>query len=662
MKFSLILALLFSLTGKGFSNDTLTINSPSGKISVQVWKDGPVRFQVRLNNKMVLLPSEIGMILKSSGDILMNNPVSHSQQSSHNGEIVSPVPEKRKIIPDNYNLLEISFKKNFSLQFRVYDDGIAYRWLTHFPDSIFVQNETADFRFPENSSAYYPGIRKRDDADIFHTSFEELFPLRKLDSISKDELAFNPVLVSTGSETKIGITESDLEDYPGIFLSGSSTNELKAAFAAYPLEEKITGGEYPQKIVTKRADYLARTKGTRNFPWRVLIISEKDADLPGNDLVYRLSSPSRIGDASWVKPGKCTDEWIVNVNLFNVPFRSGVNTASYKYYIDFAKRFGFDRIMMDAGWSKTSDLFDINPDINMDSILSYAREKNIKVSMWTLSEALDRQLDSALARFEKWGVDFIMTDFIDRDDQKTVNFYYRIARACADHHIMIMFHGAYPPRGFNRTFPNNITREGVLGSEYNIWSDKASPPHDVTLPYTRMLAGSFDYEPGILNNATQKGFRQIEGMVMSQGTRCHQLAMFIVYDNPMQIFSGNPSQGLEEPKFMELLGSLPTVWDETKILSGKVGEFILTAREKNSNWYIAGMTNWSERDIDIKFDFLDARTQYKVTVCRDGVNADRYAGDYTIAESLFQKDDILQLHMAPGGGFFVKLEKLNSAK
>ena len=611
---------------------------------------------------MVLLPSEIGMILKSSGDILMNNPVSHSQQSSHNGEIVSPVPEKRKIIPDNYNLLEISFKKNFSLQFRVYDDGIAYRWLTHFPDSIFVQNETADFRFPENSSAYYPGIHKRDDADIFHTSFEELFPLRKLDSISKDELAFNPVLVSTGSETKIGITESDLDDYPGMFLSGSSTNELKAAFAAYPLEEKITGGEYPQKIVTKRADYLARTKGTRNFPWRVLIISEKDADLPGNDLVYRLSSPSRIGDASWVKPGKCTDEWIVNVNLFNVPFRSGVNTASYKYYIDFAKRFGFDRIMMDAGWSKTSDLFDINPDINMDSILSYAREKNIKVSMWTLSEALDRQLDSALARFEKWGVDFIMTDFIDRDDQKTVNFYYRIARACADHHIMIMFHGAYPPRGFNRTFPNNITREGVLGSEYNIWSDKASPPHDVTLPYTRMLAGSFDYEPGILNNATQKGFRQIEGMVMSQGTRCHQLAMFIVYDNPMQIFSGNPSQGLEEPKFMELLGSLPTVWDETKILSGKVGEFILTAREKNSNWYIAGMTNWSERDIDIKFDFLDARTQYKVTVCRDGVNADRYAGDYTIAESLFQKDDILQLHMAPGGGFFVKLEKLNSAK
>ena len=659
MKPILTFILLFFLAGKALALDTLTIKSPSGKILVQIWKNGSVRFQVRLNNQLVIKPGEIGMILKSSGDMLMNNPVSHAKQSSHNSEIVSPVPEKRKIIPDIYNLLEISFKKNCSLEFRVYDDGIAYRWLTHFPDSIFIQNEVANFYFPDGSSAYYPGIHKREDADIFHTSFEELFPLRKLDSISKDELAFNPVLVNTGVETKIGITESDLEDYPGMFLSGTSTNELKAAFAPYPLEEKITTGEYPQKIVTRRADYIAKTKGIRSFPWRALIIAEKDADLPGNDLVYRLASPSRIGDASWVQPGKCTDEWIVNINLFNVPFRSGVNTASYKYYIDFAKRFGFDRIMMDAGWSKTSDLFEISPDINMDSILSYARQKNIKVSMWTLSETLDRQLDSALARFEKWGVDFIMTDFIDRDDQKTVNFYYRIAKACADHHIMIMFHGAYPPRGFNRTFPNNITREGVLGSEYNIWSDKPSPAHDLTLPYTRMLAGSFDYEPGILNNATQKGFRQIEGMVMSQGTRSHQLAMFVVYDNPMQIFSGNPSQGLQEPKFMELLGSLPTTWDETKILSGKVGECIVTARKKNSNWYIGGMTNWSERDMDLKFDFLDAGVKYKVIVCRDGINADKYAADYTITESFLQRDDILKLHMAPGGGFLVKVEKLN---
>ena len=326
-------------------------------------------------------------------------------------------------------------------------------------------------------------------------------------------------------------------------------------FAPYPLVEKLTSGEFPELVVSKRADYIARTKGTRSFPWRVLMIADEDKQLPSNDLVYRLASPSRIGNAEWVRPGKGTDEWIINVNLFHVPFRSEWRPDSYKYYIDFAKRFGFDRIMMDAGWSESDDLFRINPNINMDTLISYAKEKGIKISMWTLSHALDRQLDSALDRFNKWGVDYIMTDFIDRDDQKTVNFYYRIAEACAKHHIMIMYHGAYPPKGFNRTYPNNITRESVLGSEYNIWSDKVTPGHDLTLPFTRMLAGSFDYEPGILSNATKNGFRQADGMVMSQGTRCHQLAMFIVYDNPMQIFSGNPSQGMMEPDFMNLLRS-----------------------------------------------------------------------------------------------------------
>jgi alpha-glucosidase len=313
--------------------------------------------------------------------------------------------------------------------------------------------------------------------------------------------------------------------------------------------------------------------------------------------------------------------------------------------------------MMDAGWSDASDLFKMNPDINMDTLVAYAKQKGVKLSMWTLSHTLARQLDSALNRFNKWGVDFIMTDFIDRDDQKTINFYYRIAKACAEHHIMIMYHGAYPPKGFNRTYPNNITREGVMGSEFNIWSDKVTPEHDVTLPFTRMLAGPFDYEPGILNNATQKGFRMIEGMPMSQGTRCHQLAMFVVYDNPMQIFSGNPSQALMEPHFMELLGSLPTAWDQTNILQGKVGEYIVTARQHGDNWYIAGMSNWTPRETEVKLDFLADGASYQATICRDGVNADRYAADYILEDKTLRKGDTLKITLAPGGGFLVTLIK-----
>ncbi len=608
------------------------------------------------NGKLILYPSDIDMILDDGRNFSTNNNIKSFFVKKVSNKIISPVPEKRKIINDNYNQIAIKFRQPYQVEFRVYDDGAAYRFLTLFKDSIIVKNEIANFRFPEHSSAFYPGIHKRPDADIFHTSYEEHFTLRKMDEINDSEVAYNPVLVSPMSGPKIGITESDLEDYPGMFLSGRNSSELRGTFAAYPIEEKMTGGDYPQALVTKRADYIAKTKGTRSYPWRVLIIADEDKQLPTNDLVYRLGSPSRIGDASWVHPGKSTDEWSINVNLFNVPFRSGVNTNSYKYYIDFAKRFGFNRIMMDAGWSDNMDLFKINPNINMDTLVTYAMENGIKISMWTLANSLDRQLDSALARFNRWGVDFIMTDFIDRDDQKTVNFYYRIAKACADHHIMIMFHGAYPPKGFNRTFPNNITREGVMGSEYNIGGDGVTPKHDVTLPFTRMLAGSFDYEPMVFNNSTEKGFRAIEGMVMTQGTRCHQLAMFVVFDNPMEVFGGNPSQAWLEPEFTELMASLPTVWDETKVLDGKVGEYIVTARQKGEDWYVAGMTDWTSRDIDIKFNFL-GDGNFKATICKDGVNADRYAADYVLGNRTLTVNDEIKIHLAQGGGFFIKLEK-----
>ncbi len=656
MKKICLLTLFIGINAYAWSTDTLSVYSPSGKICVKVWMNQNLKYRVYENGTSIILPSGIDLILKNNNSFSFDNAITSHVEKKVFNTITSPIPEKRKLIEDNYNLLSIEFKQPYTLEFKVFNDGVAYRLLTHFKDSITITNEIAEFQFPDNPSVYFPGIHKRDDADIFHTSFEEQFPLREMNKIGINEVAYNPVLVSPVLGPKIGITESDLEDYPGMFLSGTGSPVLKGIFAAYPLEEKMTEGDYPQSLVTKRAEYIAKTKGTRSFPWRILIIADEDRQLPSNDIVYRLSSPSRIGDASWVNPGKGTDEWTINVNLFNVPFRSGINTASYKYYIDFAKRFGFDRIMMDAGWSDNMDLFKINPNINMDTLTAYAKEKGIKISMWTLAHTLERQLDSALDRFNKWGVDFIMTDFIDRDDQKTVSFYYRIAKACAEHHIMIMFHGAYPPKGFNRTYPNNVTREGVLGSENNIGSDNASPKHDVTMPYTRMIAGSFDYEPLVFNNATKKGFRTIEGMVMTQGTRSHQLAMFLVFDNPMQIFGGNPSQAWLEPKFTELMGSLPTTWDETKIIDGKVGEYIITARQKNANWYIGGMTDWEARDINLKFDFL-GEGEYKATICKDGINADRYASDYILIDTLVKKDKEVKIHLAPGGGFLIRLIK-----
>jgi alpha-glucosidase len=387
-----------------------------------------------------------------------------------------------------------------------------------------------------------------------------------------------------------------------------------------------------------------------------MLIAREDKGLPANDLVYRLASPSTIQETGWIHPGKGTDEWIIDINLFNVPFKTGINTETYKYYIDFAKRFGFDRIMMDAGWSDTRDLFKINPMLNMDTIAAYAKARGIKLSMWTLSLTLDRQLDSALKQFQHWGVDFIMTDFIDRDDQKTVNFYKKITEACANAKIMIMFHGAYPPKGFNRTYPNNITREGVLGSEYNAWSDKPTSMHNCIIPFTRMLAGPLDYEPGLLDNATPKIFRPIWGKVMSQTTRCQQLAMFIVYDNPMQIFSGNPSQGWMEPDFMELLGSFPTIWDTTLILEARVAEYIVTARRNGNNWYIGVMSGEIVYYCTVDFSFLPVG-HYTATVCSDGINADRNAIDYKIEKTVLHSGNKMPIHLAPGGGFVIRIIK-----
>lgn len=631
------------------------LSSPNGHIKVVINIEQGVRYAVWFDNKPVLQPSLIDLQLPA-GSLTGNASLKKAIAREVRDTIVPDIAEKRRLIPDRYNELTILFRQSFAIIFRVYDDGVAYRFQAFFKDSIVIQNETAHFNFPANHSVYYPEVQLREGTDIYHTSFEEPYQLKPLDSITARNLLFSPVLVAPVQGPKVLLTESDIEDYPGMFLTGTGSNALRGQFAPYPLEEKMTAGEFPQYIVSRRAGYIAKTKGTRSFPWRLLLITEKDKELPSSDIVYRLASPSRIGDASWVKPGKGTDEWIIGINLFNVSFKTGVNTATYKFYIDFAKRFGFDRIMMDAGWSDYKDLFKINPALDMDEIAAYAKENDIKLSMWTLALTLDKQLEPALAQFEKWGVDFIMTDFMDRDDQQMMNFYYRIAAACARHKIMIMYHGAFKPAGFGRTFPNAITREGVLGSEYNIWSEKATPGHNLLLPFIRMAAGPMDYEPGILDNATQKTFRPIGDKVMAPGTRCHQLAMFVVYESPIQIFSGNPSTGLQEPAFMELLGSIPTTWDETIVLDAKVGEYILTARRKGNDWYIGAMTNWTARSLSLPLDFLPAG-MYKATVCEDGINADRYASDYTLSQTTYTHKDTLSITMAPGGGFMQRLQK-----
>ena len=656
-KYFLLASLCFGFYISFASNkDSIHLSSPNKNLTLTIWMNHALYYNMYFKGQLLIKAALIDLKIKNKGSLSDHNNIVKSYFTQNNTIVESQVPERNQFMKDEYNEVAILFKQAYGIKFRAYNEGVAYQLATQFKDSIYIENEIAEFNFENQASAYIPLIHKRADGDIFHTSFEEQYPLTALTKISNTDLAYNPVLVCPNNSPKIAITESDLLDYPGMFLTGNQNNSLVAGFAPYPAKDSTTKELYPEIIVTKREDYIAYTKGTRTLPWRILMVAEQDKLLPNNNMVYLLASKTKVADASWVHPGKITDEWIINTNVFNVPFKSGVNTATYKYYIDFAKRFGFDRIMMDAGWSDYTNLFKVIPEINMDSLVDYAKKQNIKISMWTIALTLDKQLEAALTQFNKWGVDFIMTDFIDRDDQKMVQFYERIAQACAQHKIMIMFHGAYAPKGFNRTYPNAITREGVLGSEYNIWSDKVSMEHNLVLPFTRMLAGPMDYEPGFLNNATQKSFRNVEGNPMSLGTRSNQLAMYIVYDNPMQFFSGNPSQGFQEPQFMELLGSIPAGWEETNILDAKVGNYIISARRKNQDWYIGGMCDWSGKTAAINLSFLPAG-KYLATLCKDGVNADKFAADYTIDSQIVDPTTVLNLQMAPGGGFFVKLIK-----
>jgi alpha-glucosidase len=655
MRRYLLSVLSLLLVFNAIAQQSYSLYSPDSSIRLEIKTKEKLSWHLYSGKEFLAQSTNVDLQLKDQKKLSDKLVVSSHRYTRSNETIIVPIPYRRKMIADKYNQLELIFKEPFSIQFRLYNDGMAYRIGTKFKDSIIIEKENALFEVEANAAIWFAHIDKRQNVDRFHTSFEAIYAKQNLSAISDTMLTYAPVTVSLTNGYHLAISDAGLFDYPGMFLQKKGDG-LQGVFAPFATKEKLMEGEFPQYVVTERADYIAKTKGTRMLPWRAVLIAKKDIDLPTNDLLYILGDRSQVDDVSWIKYGKGTDEWITGINLFNIPFKAGLNTVTYKYYIDFAKRFGFDQVMLDAGWSDVKDLFKINPDIDMNELVVYAKQNNIRLMLWTLCSTLDKQLDSALKQFNKWGIASIMTDFMDRDDQKMVNFYHRIAKACAENKISIMFHGAFPPKGFNRTWPNAITQEGVLGAEWNIWSELATPDHNVAIAYTRMLAGPLDYEPGLLLNAQKDQFRPIGKNPMSIGTRCHQLAMFAVYDSPLQIFSGNISQGLKEPEFMQLLGNIPTTWDETKILQGKVGEYIVTARKKGNDWYIAALNNSVPRDITMQLDFL-IDGNYKTTICKDGLNAHNYGADYELVEKTFQKNEPVTIHLAPGGGFIIRLIK-----
>ena len=653
----LLVALLFCSPSLLFAQKkNFQLSSPDGNIKVELLLGEQLQWQVKDKDKTIIAPSSVALYLQK-GEILGENVrvKTTKVETVHNN--INAINYKKAIVADNYNELTVNCVGDFGVIFRAYNDGVAYRFFTNRKDSIVVRSERADFHFADDDSVYIPYISSRHNNDNFQNSFENLYQHIRLSEIVKDTLAFAPVLVEMTGGKKAVITEADLEEYPGMFLKkGSRENLLSGSFAAYPAEEIPDAHNEALLLVAKRADYIAKIAGTRTLPWRVVIITQNDSALLNNDMVYRLASPSRIKDISWIKPGKAAWDWWNDWNLSHVDFKASPNTATYKYYIDFAAANNLEYSMIDASWSDSKDLMKISPDVNLKEVIDYAASKKVGVWLWAGSLPMQQKMDEVLQTYSKMGVKGFKVDFFDRDDQKIVNFYYRLAKKAADNHLMIDYHGIFKPTGIQRTYPNVVNFEGVRGMEYAKWS-YTDPNYDATIPFIRMIAGPMDYTPGAMKNANKENFRSINASPMSAGTRCHQLAMYIIFEAPLAMLSDNPVSYLKEKESTSFISSIPTVFDETIALGGKVGEFAAIARRKDKTWFVGAMGNWNLQDQNINLSFL-GNGNFEAEIFSDGINADKEAMDYKRQVIKVSSKDNLPIHLAKGGGWAAKIYRV----
>lgn len=640
------ICFILLLPKAGFSGDSHELLSPDQNIKLKIEIGEKIHYSVFYKSREILRASPISMTLRNQG-VLGHNPVlEDASQMSENQRIHPVVPVKNTTIKDSFNQLILKFKKGYSLIFRVYNDGLAYRYQTSFDQDIEILSEEVAFHFDGDHHVYFP------KEESFFTHQERIYKYLPLSQISEYEMCYTPALVDIQDGPKVAITEADLEDYAGLYLQGGDGPVLKGIFPAAALKERQTRDRDVR--IVQRANHIARTPGQRTFPWRVLVIAGEDKDLIESEMVYKLAKPLQLEDTSWIKPGKVAWDWWNANNVYGVDFRAGINTKTYKYYIDFASEHGIEYVILDEGWYVLADLLNINPEMDIEEITQYAENKNVGIILWVVWKTLEDQLEEALDQFERWGIKGIKVDFMQRDDQWMVNYYHRIAKEAAHRHLIVDFHGAYKPTGLRRAYPNVLTREGVLGLEHNKWSKNVTPEHDLTLPFIRMLAGPMDYTPGAMNNAQKSNFRAIFARPMSMGTRCHQLAMYVVYESPLQMLADSPSNYLKEKDCLAFLSKVPSVWDETRVLEARVADYVVIARRTGPIWYLAAMTDWSPRESSIDLDFLEDG-DHEAEIFKDGINAGRLGNDYKKQVAQVTRQNTLKIKMAPGGGWVARI-------
>ena len=657
----LILAIICCRTSVSAQKQFL-VQSPDNELKVNISVGNTIEYSVSHNGDLMIANSPISMSLTNGKSFGINPRLAGLSSKTLNDTITATV-YKRKEIADTYNELILRFIEGFNLVFRAYNDGIAYRFVSNLKEPFEVKNEEVNFNFSTDQKAYIPYVQiiKEPIEKQFYNSFENTYQHINISQWDKKRLAFLPLVVEGVNGKKVCITESDLTNYPGMYLyNGNGSTSLSGVFAPYPKEIRQGGHNMLQGEVQSAEPYIARYNGATNFPWRIIIISENDQELADNDMVYKLATPNKLADASWIKPGKVAWDWWNDWNLYDVDFRSGINNETYKYYIDFASQHGIEYVILDEGWAVNlqADLFQVVPEIDLKELVDYANKKNVGLILWAGYYAFNKDIEGICKHYSEMGIKGFKVDFMDRDDQPMVDFHYRAAEIAAKYHMMLDYHGTYKPTGLQRTFPNVINFEGVHGLEQMKWSPESvdQVTYDVTIPFIRMVAGPLDYTQGAMRNASKGNYRPVNSEPMSQGTRCRQLAEYIIFESPLNMLCDNPSNYMREKECTEFIANVPTVWDNTIALNGKIGEYITIAREKDDVWYVGSLTNWDARTLDVDLSFL-GEGSFKAEVFKDGANADRSGHDYKKEVIDIPSDRKLSIPMASGGGYVMKIYK-----
>ncbi len=621
--------------------------SPDKKLSVIVenTKQGLSAKLLKENELMVTL-WDLGLITNKANPGIQQ--VKKTNRKSVDEEVHPEIREKASVYRNKYNELVLNFKTSQSIIFRLFNEGLAYRFSTAATDSFTVLNESLNIDLSEDDVLRFQSEKS------FNSAYEEPYELKKVKDVDATRLLNLPVLAEKKNGRFLMITESDLYNYPGLWVKSKSTSQLTVTHPPYPKRYRYSKNRYISEQVDETYDYIARVAGSRNYPWRIFAIADAEEGLIDNHMVYLLASPTDMTDISWIKPGVVMFDWWAKNNIYGVDFKAGVNTETAKYFIDFCAKYGFRYFLFDDGWSPKDDLLQTVPGLNMEEVAAYAKSKGVDIMLWVIWNTLKDQWEAAFDQFEKWGIKGIKTDFMNRDDQPMVEFYESLAKKAAEKKMVLNFHGAYKPDGLGRRYPNVLTREALIEFEQSGVSDNDNPTHHNLLPYIRMFTGAMDYIPATFRNSNKNNFRHFGDYPMGWGTRAHAMALFIILNSPMTMLPGSPTDYDREKDCIDFLAKIPVEWDETKLLTGKISQYTVLARRNNDAWHIGAITNDDARTLVIATDFLK-KGRYRLEYIEDGINAATAATDYKLIQRNLNAGESITIRMAPGGGWLARI-------